>query len=404
MSKKIVIIIGIVAVVALIVFFFLKGAGGKDMYLNTSSIHEETVETTVTATGYVQPVDEVEVGTQVSGVIEKIYVDYNSQVKKGQLLAELDKSTLIERLTQAKASLESSESDLRYAQQNFNRVKQLYDVKAATEVSYEEAVNRLAQAETSVANAKANLHQAQVNLSYAEIYSPIDGVILDRSVEQGQTVAASFNTPTLFTIANDLTKMQVEADVDEADIGRVRVGQLVRFSVDAYNDDTFEGVVNQIRLQPTVTNNVVTYTVIIEAPNPDEKLYPGMTATITIVTQSETGLVGPVEALNFEPTPEIFARMKLKLFMPDPVQTPGEPSKQTSEPALDPSKKLVWLQTAEGVAGREIVTGLSDGVNSIVKSGLKADDQVVLSVAEGKQDTGGDPASNPFMPRPPRRR
>jgi HlyD family secretion protein len=269
----------------------------------------------------------------------------------------------------------------------------LYDVKAATEAAYEEAVNRQAQAEMALANAKAGLHQSQVNLSYAEIYSPIDGVILSRSVEQGQTVAASFNTPTLFTIANDLKKMQVEADVDEADIGHVRVGQQVRFTVDAYSDDTFEGSVNQIRLQPTVTNNVVTYTVIVEAPNPEEKLFPGMTASITIVTQTERGIAVSAEALNFNPTPDIFAHLKMK---PAPPATPGQ--------MPDFTQKAVWLQMPDSIVRREIKTGISDGVYTIVKEGLKAGDTVILSATIGKKEANPEgQAANPFMPRPPRR-
>jgi HlyD family secretion protein len=376
-----------VAAVALICFCLTKCGGKGEIGFNTAQVGESTLEITVTATGYVQPVEKVEVGTQVSGVIEKIFADYNSQVKKGQLLAEIDKSTLIERVTQAKATLTSAESDLRYAQQNYRRVKKLYDLKAATEVEFEEATNRLAQAETTVTNQKANLHQTQVNLSYAEIYSPIDGVILDRAVEEGQTVAASFNTPTMFTIANDLKKMQVEADVDEADIGKVRVGQQVTFTVDSYSDDVFEGTVNQIRLQPTVTNNVVTYTVIVEAPNPDEKLYPGMTASITIVTQRETGLTVPVEALHFEPD----AALADALAISDDV-------------AKKPSAKTVWLKTDSGIAVREIKTSLSDGVYTVVTEGLNQGDAVVLSIVQGKKEKDNTPASNPLMPTPPGRR
>jgi HlyD family secretion protein len=282
---------------------------------------------------------------------------------------------------------------LKYAQQNFNRTKQLYDAKAATEVSYEEAVNRLAQAETALSNAKANLHQAQVNLGYAEIYSPIDGIILDRAVERGQTVAASFNTPTLFTIANDLTKMQVEADVDEADIGRVHLGQPVHFTVDAYSDDIFEGSVKQIRLQPTVTNNVVTYTVIVEAPNPDEKLYPGMTASITIITQSETGLTVPAAALNFTPSEEVLASLKIKPQQPTPPVQP--------QPTF--AAKSVWIKTQEGIALQEVKTGLSDGAYVVIKEGLKDGDAVVLSVLQGEKKMPEMPAANPMMPRPPSR-
>ncbi|MDR0686724.1 MAG: efflux RND transporter periplasmic adaptor subunit [Dysgonamonadaceae bacterium] len=387
MKKKTVFASIAVAAVVLTGFSLTKCGGKGEIRFNTATVEEATVEITITATGYVQPVDKVEVGTQVSGVIKKIFVDYNSQVKKGQLLAEIDKSTLVERVTQAKAMLTSAESDLRYAQQNFNRVKKLYDLKAATEVLLEESTNRLAQAETTVANQKANLHQAQVNLSYAEIYSPIDGVILDRAVEEGQTVAASFNTPTMFTIANDLTKMQVEADVDEADIGKVRVGQQVTFTVDSYNDEIFEGMVNQIRLQPTVTNNVVTYTVIVEAPNPEEKLYPGMTASITIITQRKTGLAIPMEAINFTPDATITDKIA------------------TSEAAgKNPKSKTVWLKTEDGIFERAIGTSLSDGVYAIVTEGLNRGDAVVLSVSQNKKEKSNAPASNPLMPTPPGRR
>jgi len=386
--KKRSLIISTLAGIALVAILFVKCNGGGEYKFNTAEASEQTVEATITATGYIQPVDQVEVGTQVSGVIEKIYVDYNSQVKKGQLLAEIDKSTLNERLVQAKASLESSESELRYAEQNYNRVKELYDVKAATQVSFEEAENRITQAKTSLANAKANLHQAQVNLSYAEIYSPIDGVVLDRSVDEGQTVAASFNTPTLFTIANDLKKMQVEADVDEADIGQVKVGQKVSFTVDAYPDDVFEGLVNQIRLQPTVTSNVVTYTVIIEAPNPDEKLFPGMTASVTITTRLEAGLSVPAEALNFTPTKEMFASLHQKVGKAEAEKTVV--------------RKAVWMRTANGIEKREVETGFSDGINTIIIGGLSAGDKVVISATKGEKKPDGAGSANPLMPGPPR--
>jgi len=382
MKKKI--IIGLIAVAAAVVVIKVMTGNGKELKLNTVTVKEETVELTVTATGYVQPVDKVEVGTQVSGVIEKIYVDFNSQVKKGQLLAELDKSTLSEKLVQAKASVASAESDLQFTQQNYDRVKQLYDAKAATQTSYEDAINKLAQARTSVANAKASLQQAQVNLGYAEIYSPINGVILYRAVEQGQTVAASFNTPTLFTIANDLKRMQVEAAVDEADIGQVRVGQKVRFTVDAYPDDTFAGTVQQIRLQPTVTNNVVTYTVIVEAPNPEEKLFPGMTASITVIVKSESGIVVPVSAFKFNPSEEVMEKLN--------VQIPDDQQKA----------KSVWVKADGKTVRHDLETGLNDGVFVIVTKGVNVGDTIVLSASlEKKEKNSGNAAANPLMPKRP---
>ena len=386
MKKKKILILGTCMVTA-IATIFLVSCRKEEVRYNTVKVEKKTVRSTVTATGYVQPVDKVDVGTQVSGVIEKIYVDFNSQVKKNQLLAELDKSTLREQLTQSNAKLLSAQSDLTYSQQNFDRIKQLYEVKAATQASFEEATNALAQAKTNVANAKASVHQSQVNLGYAEIYSPINGIVLNRAVEQGQTVAASFNTPTLFTIANDLKKMQVEADVDEADIGQVKLGQEVTFTVDSYPDDTFEGTVTQIRLQPTVTNNVVTYTVIIEAPNPDEKLFPGMTASVTIITNKENGLAILTEALNFKPA----------------EQQPKQKKQAAESEHPHNGSKKVWVQTSEGIAPHKIKTGLNDGINVIVKEGLKEGDDVVLSVMVEKKGKKEGAVANPLVPQRPRR-
>ena len=398
MKKKIIIGITIIAAAGIAVMVLM--GDNKELKMNTAIVREDIVEINVTATGNVQPVDKVEVGTQVSGVIEKLYVDFNSQVKRGQLLAELDKSTLSERLVQAQASVSSAESDLKYAEQNYNRAKQLYDANAATLTSYEEAVNRLAQAQTTVSNAKANLQQALVNLGYAEIYSPIDGVILNRAVERGQTVAASFNTPTLFTIANDLKQMQVEADVDEADIGQIRVGQAVRFTVDAYPDDMFTGTVKQIRLQPTVTSNVVTYTVIIEAPNPEEKLFPGMTASVTIVVKSETGAVVPVSALNFSPSEEVME--KLNIQAPQGNKPPEQGTQMQRPPVQREAPKNVWVKTADKTFPRLLETGLNDGVFIIVTNGVHVGDTIILSASlEKKTKKGGDAAANPLMPRRP---
>ncbi len=400
MKRKI--IIGLIVVVVATIVVVAMTRNGKELQLNTTTVKEETVELTVTATGYVQPVDQVEVGTQVSGVIEKIYVDFNSHVTKGQLLAELDKSTLSEKLTQAQASQISAESDLVFAQQNYDRVKQLYDAKAATQASYEDASNKLAQARTSVTNAKANVYQAKVNLGYAEIYSPIDGVVLNRAVEQGQTVAASFNTPTLFTIANDLKRMQVEANVDEADIGQVRLGQTVRFTVDAYTDDVFAGSVSQIRLQPTVTSNVVTYTVIIDAPNPEEKLFPGMTASVTVIIKSETGAVVPASAFNFAPSEEVMKKLHAQLQQ-DGQGKPVEPAPQGQHPqGKQKAAKSVWLKSDGKVTHHQLETGLSDGVFTIITKGVNVGDTIILSASLEKKSTKtNQTAANPFMPRRP---
>lgn len=380
-SKKAKIIFGIVAIILIGIIVVVFAGGKKSVTFNTATISNGTIETTVMATGYVQPVEEVEVGTQVSGVIEKIYVDYNSHVKKGQLLAQLETHTLMEKINQAKASLRSAQSDLDYAKQNYNRVKTLYESKAATQSSYEEAINRRNQAETTLENAKATLNQAEVDLSYAYIYSPIDGVILNRAVNIGQTVAAMFATPTFFTIAEDLTKMQVEADVDEADIGQVRLGQQVSFTVDSYPDEVFVGTVSQIRLQPVVTANVVTYIVIVNAPNPDEKLFPGMTANITITVASEKGLLVPVEAVNFQMDENIADNLGI-----------------TQNATI--VGKSVWIKSGNNIERREITTGLSDGVFLIAKAGLSEGEEVILSATFDK--TKPSKKSKNIMPEPPK--
>lgn len=393
-TKKTIVWIVIVAAVAAVIALILLGRKPQ-LVINTAVIGTGTVETTVMATGYIQPVEEVEVGTQVSGVIEKIYVDFNSHVTAGQLLAELDKSTLQERVTQANASLSSAQSDLLFAQQNFNRVKQLHDAKAATDVSLEEATNKLEQAKTVLADAQANANQAKVNLSYAYIYSPINGVILDRQVNVGQTVAASFSTPTLFTIAEDLTKMQVEVDVDEADIGQVREGQRAVFTVDAYSGDSFQGTVMQVRLQPTVTNNVVTYTIIVDAPNPEQKLFPGMTASITIEIESETDLVVPIEALNFTPTAEILQKTGSEKPDTPPVGREGEPAER---PQQSNGRRGVWVKSGGKIERRRVETGITDGIHAIVVSGLEKGEEVVLSASMERKKNNRETTRNPLMP------
>lgn len=384
--KKKVIIWCSVAAAVIIAAILLARKGGGQVSFNTSVVKTGEIEITVMATGYIQPVEEVEVGTQVSGEIEKIYVDYNSHVTAGQLLAELDQSTLNEQLIQANASMNSAKSALLLAEQNYNRTKKLHDAKAATDVEMEEAVNQLTQAQMTYDDAKSIANQAKVNLEYAYIYSPIDGIVLDRAVSVGQTVASSFETPTLFTIAKDLTRMQVEADVDEADIGMVKVGQTAEFTVDAYSDEVFEGTVQQVRMQPTTTSNVVTYTVIIEAPNPEEKLFPGMTANITIMIKSDSGLSVPVEAVNYVMTPEVA-------------------DKTGYEGALTLSgnggnDKSVWVLENGIPELRPITTGMGDGIDFIVKSGLEEGEVVILSANTGRKKPG-EAARNPLMPSHP---
>ena len=393
----------IVAIAAILIVKVTKSAN-KELVIRTHVVGEYTVENTVTATGTIEPVETVEVGTQVSGKVEKIYVDYNDVVKKGQLMAELDKQTLNQSLSRAKASLTSAESQLNYAQLTYERTKQLYEANAATLAAYQEAQNTYTQAQMSKRNAQAAYDQALVDLGYAEIYSPIDGIVLDRAVEVGQTVAASFSTPTLFTLANDLTKMQVEADVDEADIGQVKVGQRVTFTVDAYMEDVFDGTVNQIRMKPTTTSNVVTYTVIIDAPNPDQKLFPGMTASVTIVTEEQRGLAAPAEAFNFTPDEQVLKAMrkpeKPEGEMPEPPM--GERPEMGGN-AMAGNHNMVWIKKGDNMVPRPVKVGMSDGAYRIIEQGVQAGDSIVLSAQYIVKEKEVKKGENPFMPGPPGR-
>ena len=388
-----------VAIAAVIIVKATKSAN-KELVIRTHVVAEYTVENTVTATGTIEPVETVEVGTQVSGKVEKIYVDFNDVVKKGQLMAELDKQTLNQSLSRAKASLTSAESQLNYAQLTYERTKQLYESNAATLAAYQEAQNTLTQAQRSKRNAQASYDQARVDLAYAEIYSPIDGIVLDRAVEVGQTVAASFSTPTLFTLANDLTKMQVEADVDEADIGQVKVGQRVTFTVDAYMDDVFEGTVNQIRMKPTTTSNVVTYTVIIGAPNPDQKLFPGMTASVTIVTEKQKGLAAPAEAFNFTPDEQVLRAMR-KPEKPEGMPEPPQGDMPQMDEKAMASRTMVWVKNGNNIMPRPVKVGMSDGAYKIIEQGVQAGDSVVLSAQYVAKEKTVKKGENPFMPGPP---
>ena len=378
--KKLVIIIIVVAVAAGIYFLFARGKE-KPVIYETTTIQRGNINTTVTATGTLEAIVQVDVGTQVSGKIAHIYVDYNSIVTKGMVLAELDQELLKATLASQEANLESAKSEYEYREKNFKRLSGLHEKNLISDLEFEEAQYQYTTALKSYERAQAEMVSAKQNLDYATITSPIDGVVLSREVEEGQTVAASFETPTMFTIANDLRKMQVIADVDEADIGQVQEGQRVTFTVDAYPDDTFNGEVTQVRLQPTTENNVVTYEVVINAPNPDLKLKPGLTANITIYTMEKNGiLLAPLRAFRFSPDTE---------GMQVPAARRGE--------------EVVWKQTAGGLQPVVVKTGVTDGINQEIVSGVKEGDTLVTGVqSQFLRPAGGPPEeSNPFMPSHP---
>ena len=344
------------------------------------------IRNTVTATGTIQPVDTVAVGTQVSGTIKSVFVDFNSPVKKGQLLAQLDKSVLLAQQDQFEANLSQATANLVFQSRNYNRQQDLHNAGAVSKADLENALYLYENAQANVASIKAQLASAKRNLSYADIYSPIDGTVLSRSVSEGQTVAASLSTPTLFSIAKDLTKMQVQASVDEADIGHVKQGQRVEFTVDAFPGDTFSGTVKEIRLKPSVSSNVVTYTTIVDAPNAAQKLKPGMTASITVYTKEINNiLLLSAQALSFQP--DSIVRMKY------PVE--GGPMAGNNKQAF------VWLKRDSLLVHQPVTTGLTDETKVQILSGVTEHDEVVVGYEVANKKAAAKAASSPFMPKPP---
>lgn len=347
-----------------------------------AEVAKQDIVNSVTATGTIEPVTSVDVGTQVSGVISKLYVDYNSVVKAGQVIAELDRTNLMSELSSAQASLKSAQSELDYQKTNYERYKALYDKGLISANDFEQARLSYVQAQQRTRQQKESVKKAQTNLGYATITSPIDGVVLSKEVEEGQTVASSFSTPTLFKIARDLTDMRVIADVDEADIGDVKEGQRVTFTVDAFPDDTFEGQVTQVRQEATTESNVVTYEVVISAPNDDLKLKPGLTANVVIFTmEAKDVLAVPSKALRF---------------------TPHEAMLNSDETITDTdAKEKVWVKEGSNLKAVAVETGMTNGTLTQITKGLKPGTHVLTEVnamqveAEGEQQN-----SNPFMPRP----
>ncbi len=392
----------VILAVGLFAFRMLKNAE-QTYSFETAKVGKGSISNTITATGTLEAIKTVEVGTQVSGVIEKILVDFNSVVKKGQLLAQLDETPLLAQLEQSKASVDQAEAQVKYQKSTYDRYKVLVEKKLIAQSDFDLAEYNYNNAVASLKNAKSVYEKNRINLSYARIYSPIDGVILNRAVDEGQTVAASFNTPTLFSIANDLTQMRVEAKVDEADIGQIAMNQRVTFTVDAYPDLKFNGTVSEIRKQPVVTSNVVTYTVIIQAPNPDKKLMPGMTASTTIyVNEKNDILVVPGKAIRFTPDQEVLNSYLKSL--PAEVAREMAPQSAKKVPA-DPKQSFVWVKNGEVIRKSEIKTGENDGINYELLSGLNQGDEIVLSMtAEKATAETRKAAKSPFMPQRPGRK
>jgi len=399
MKTKVVIIVLIVVVAVLIILSkFIKKE--PKVTFETARVELTDIAKSVTATGTIEALKTVNVGTQVSGIIQDIYVDFNDVVKQGQLLARLDEVPLRAALEQSRASLDQAQAQLNYNESNYNRLKVLYDKNLIAQTDYDQAVYNYENSKASVVNAKSALSKAQVNLEYATITSPISGVVLNRAIEEGQTVAASFTTPTLFTIVNDLTQMEVQASVDEADIGLVLKGQRVEFTVDAYPDLKFAGQVTQVRLQPVTTNNVVKYIVILSAPNPEKKLMPGMTASATIIVEEETNtLVLPGEATRFTPDEAYLQAMEGKSEDKNKNSsgTAGDEQGDTGNTIQDNNTVTVWLKDQNNKIHKKAVnTGLDNGTEIEILSGLQEGDEVILSMSYGDALPTRRPAPGPM--------
>ena len=397
MSKKKIIslAVGVIIVAGIAIWAFGGQTKKRKVVYETATVDRANISNSVTATGTIEPVTEVEVGTQVSGIIDRLYADYNSVVTKGQLIAEMDKVTLQSELASQKATYDGAKAEYEYQQKNYERNKGLHEKQLISDTDYEQSLYNYQKAKSAFDSSKASLAKAERNLSYATITSPIDGVVISRDVEEGQTVASGFETPTLFTIAADLTQMQVVADVDEADIGDVEEGQRVSFTVDAYPNDVFEGKVTQIRLgatssssSTTTTTTVVTYEVVISAHNPDLKLKPRLTANITIYTLDKQGVLSvPAKALRF---------------------TPAVPLVGSNAVVKDcEGEHKVWTREGDTFTAHPVSIGISNGIVTEITGGINEGTQIVsdavistgaeTTIAEGQ----GDGERSPFMPGPP---
>lgn len=389
-QKRKIVIISIIVMAAVAVWLVIKPSKRGNITLQTTAVTETTISNSINATGTVEPVVKVDVGTQVSGIIDKLYVDYNDVVKAGQVIAEMDKVTLEAELASSQAQLEASKTEYEYRLKNYTRAKTLHDKELLSDSDYEEALYLYETAKNNYEQNQASIVKVRMNLGYATITSPIDGVVISRAVEEGQTVAAGFETPTLFTIANDLTKMEVIADVDEADIGYVMDGQRVEFTVDAYPDDTFSGIVKQVRLESTTESSVVTYEVVISADNPDLKLKPGMTATSYIFTlEKEHVMAVPTKALRFVPDEQMLSRIGITV-------------NQSASERRTNGKREIWVKRGSEIFPKLIEIGSSSDDMTEVISGLEMGEEVVVAVDVAAEPVKeADVERSPFMPSRP---
>jgi HlyD family secretion protein len=377
-KSKIVIPVGLIIILALSFWLYSLGRNNKSPKYKTENVEKGDITATVTATGTVSALTTVAVGSQVSGIISKMYVDFNSNVKKGQLLAELDPISFQAQVDQRRADLAQVQAQERNSRLAFERAKSLLENEFIARSEYDTAEGNLNASKAAVDQAQAALKQAETNLSYTRIVSPIDGVVVNRAYDIGQTVAASFQAPTLFTIAQDLTRMQVSTTVDEADIGKIKVGKEATFTVDAFPERVFEGAISQIRLQSTVVQNVVTYPVLIDVNNPNLLLKPGMTANVNIPVETRKDVLKvPNAALRFQPAPEEVGDR--------PPQRQGKFQKRQGS-------TIYTLDINGKIKPVSVSASITDGAYTAVESStLKQGDDVIVgfSTSRAMESSGG---------------
>jgi HlyD family secretion protein len=407
-SKKGVLIVVFILLAAGIAYYFYSSKNKNQTILwRTTTVEKGDVNVVVTATGSMNALTTVQVGTQVSGTISKLFVDFNSVVKKGDVIAILDTTFLAAAKEDADAAKQKAEVQVAQSKREFDRAKKLFDDKVTAQVDFDLALSNYETAQTILRSAKAQVSRATINLQYATILAPISGVIISRNIDVGQTVIASFNTPTLFTIANDLTKMQVQANVDEADIGQIKVGQKVNFNVDAYPYDVFKGEIKQVRLQPAIVQNVVNYVVIIDVPNPDLKLMPGLTANIEVNIESHKDIFKiPANAISFNPPSDYFDQLNqlsdsTNNFWKRKLAQPFDASKTKGENKI--TEGFIWIKKGVNIFPIPVKIGLSDGTYAEISGDVKVGDEVATGVNHN-QDVQKTTTSNPFMPKFPERK
>jgi HlyD family secretion protein len=417
---------GIIAIVVLGTagYFLLWNSNGKDVKYRTETTSKGSIVVQVRATGTINPVQTVAVGSQVSGIIEKINVDFNSQVRKGEIIAVLDSTNLFASVKEAEANLERTRAQLNESERTQKRTTELFKKNLVSQADLDAAQSAYEQAAAQLKQTQAALDRALVSLRYAIIRSPIDGVVISRDVDVGQTVAASLQTPKLFGIANDLKRMQVEASVDEADIGQIKDGQMVTFTVDAYTEEQFTGTVSQVRLAPVTVQNVVTYTVIIDVPNPEMKLRPGMTATVSILVNKHDDILRvPALAVRFLPPQDILDKYKESRAQADESRKPSQDERERKGQdsfrmgganhgaqaegmrkagGMGVKTATLWvLGNGKDLKPVDVTIGISDNRYVEILSGsLKEGDEVIVGTVASEMSSTSNAQTNPFGPRP----